>query len=37
MLQLLRFKVKLANAKLQLAQYIDNYCRKYSNNYYRFN
>ncbi len=36
-LQFLRLEVELAIAKLQLAQYIDSYCCKYSNNYYQFN
>jgi len=34
MLQLLRLEAKLAIAKLQFAQRINNYCRKYSDNYY---
>ncbi len=35
-LQFLKLETKLATTKLQLVQYIDNYCCKYSNNYYRF-
>ncbi len=37
MLQFLRFKIEFTIAKLQFAQRINNYRRKYSNNYYQFN
>ena len=36
-LQFLRLKVEFAIAKLQFVQYINNYCCKYSDNYYQFN